>query len=118
MDPKLKLMIELIESKKKPSHPWARQERYAQPYYSFSSSEGSWQEASPSNPSGNSAASAGRFSILSWNIDFMLPYTDERMAAALKHLESHVGATSLPTIIMLQEMLETDLILIRAQPWI
>jgi len=48
----------------------------------------------------------------------MLPYTDERMLPALKHLQSHVNATRLPTIIMLQEMLETDLALLQAQPWI
>lgn len=117
MDPKLKAIIELIESKKKPSPPWKRQARYDQPYYSFSPEHGSWQETDPPT-SAPSISAPSRFSILSWNIDFMLPYTDERMAAALKHLESHVNATSLPAIIMLQEMLETDLTLIQAQPWI
>lgn len=48
----------------------------------------------------------------------MIGFTDERMLAALKHLQSHVNGTALPTIIMLQEMLETDLALLQAQPWI
>jgi len=48
----------------------------------------------------------------------MLPYTDERMLPALKYVESHVNGTSLPTVIMLQEMLETDLALVQAQPWV
>lgn len=48
----------------------------------------------------------------------MLPFTDERMVVALKHLESHVKASSNPTIIMLQEMLASDLELIKAQAWV
>ena len=55
---------------------------------------------------------------MSWNIDFMLPYTNERMLSALNHIQSHVNATSLPTIIMLQEMLETDLALVQTQDWV
>lgn len=117
MDPKLKRIIELIESKKKPSHPWNRQERYDQLFYSFSPEHASWQATSPSAGSASTSV-VSKFSILSWNIDFMLPFTDERMSAALKHMESHVQGTSPPPIIMLQEMLETDLALIQAQPWI
>lgn len=48
----------------------------------------------------------------------MLPFTDERMSVALKHLESHVKASASPTVIMLQEMLVSDLELIKAQPWV
>lgn len=59
-----------------------------------------------------------KFAVLSWNIDFMLPFADERMRAALKHVESHVTGTPAPAIVMLQEMLESDLALIQAQPWI
>lgn len=57
--------------------------------------------------------------MVSWNIDFMLPYPDERMKAALNHLHSLTTTqTSNPTIILLQEMLESDLALIQAQSWI
>ncbi|KIX01754.1 uncharacterized protein Z518_09481 [Rhinocladiella mackenziei CBS 650.93] len=117
MDPKLKRVIELIESKKKPSHPWKRQERYDQPYYSFWAQHVEWKETLPSKSSSASPI-VPRFLILSWNIDFMFPYTEERMIAALKHLESHVNASSVPAIIMLQEMLESDLTLIKGQPWV
>ena len=48
----------------------------------------------------------------------MLPYTDERMLPALEHVQSHVAANSMPTIIMLQEMLETDLTLIQSKDWV
>lgn len=118
MDADLKRIIELIQSKKKSSHPWKRQERYDQPYYSFSPHHASWQETFPAKaPSAESIASS-RFTVLSWNIDFMLPFPDERMCAALKHLESQIASNSSPTIIMLQEMLESDLALIQAQPWV
>ena len=55
---------------------------------------------------------------MSWNIDFMLPFTSERMLAALNHLQSLITSNPHPTIIMLQEMLESDLLLIQSQPWI
>ncbi len=48
----------------------------------------------------------------------MLPYTDERMMPAIKHLQSHVDASSWPSIIMLQEMLEADLVLLQGQSWV
>ncbi|ETI25836.1 hypothetical protein G647_02613 [Cladophialophora carrionii CBS 160.54] len=117
MDPKLKKIIELIESKKKPSHPWKRQERFDQPYFSFSPQTSLWQEIRPSKDTSPQPA-ASAFSILSWNIDFMLPYAGERLLPALKHVQSHVSSTPLPTIIMLQEMLETDLALVQAQSWV
>jgi tyrosyl-DNA phosphodiesterase 2 len=116
MDPKLLRIIQLIESKKKSSHPWKRQERFPQPYYSYSAQEKTWQEIPQRATKASQPIS--KVSILSWNIDFMLPFTDERMLVALKHLESHVKATSNPTVIMLQEMLVSDLELIKAQPWV
>ncbi|KIX98718.1 uncharacterized protein Z520_05179 [Fonsecaea multimorphosa CBS 102226] len=117
MDPKLKKIIELIESKKKSSHPWNRQERFDQPYFSFSPETSPWQQVVPSKSAPDVPGTA-KFMLLSWNIDFMLPFTDERMRAAIKHLQSHVDGTSLPSVIMLQEMLETDLALLQTQPWI
>ncbi|KAK4935056.1 hypothetical protein LTR10_023820 [Elasticomyces elasticus] len=117
MDPKIKRMIDLINSKKKPSHPWKPQERYDQSYYAFSPDKSSWEALSPSR-SASPPSLITKFSIMSWNIDFMLPFTNERMTAALKHLESHVNSNPHPTIVMLQEMLETDLALIQEQPWV
>jgi tyrosyl-DNA phosphodiesterase 2 len=117
MDPKFKRIIELIESKKKSSHPWKRQQRFDQVYFSFAPDTSSWQEAQPSKQA-SAPPTLSKFAVLSWNIDFMLPYADERMLPALKHIKSHVDATSLPTIIMLQEMLDTDLVLVQAQDWV
>lgn len=116
MDPKILKIIQLIEATKKSSHPWKRQERFSQPYYSYSTTEKIWREVSDFKSKASQPTS--KFSILSWNIDFMLPFAEERMVVALKHLESHVKASSTPTVIMLQEMLDSDLELIKAQPWV
>lgn len=116
MDPKLLRIFALIESKKKTSHPWKRQERHSQPYYTYSNEQKAWREAV--EPGAKASSNVPGFSILSWNIDFMLPFPDERMSVALNHLKTHVNATKLPTIIMLQETVETDLELIKSQPWI
>ncbi|EXJ78343.1 hypothetical protein A1O3_09504 [Capronia epimyces CBS 606.96] len=120
MDANFKRIIDFIQSKKKLSHPWKRQERYDQPYYSFSPQRASWQQTLPSKapPTQTQTTASLRFTVLSWNIDFMLPFPDERMRAALRHLESQVQSASSPTIIMLQEMLQSDLTLIQAQPWV
>ncbi|EXJ88333.1 hypothetical protein A1O1_05263 [Capronia coronata CBS 617.96] len=118
MDDGLRRIIELIESKKKPSLPWKRQERYDQPCYSFSPQRASWEETWPSKVPSAEAISSSKFTIISWNIDFMLPHPDERMRAALKHLDTQVNSHSSPSIIMLQEMLQSDLDLIQAQPWV
>ncbi|KAK5326359.1 hypothetical protein LTR93_003221 [Exophiala xenobiotica] len=121
MDPKLKRIIELIESKKKSSHPWKRQERHDQPYYTYSPETTSWDAVSPSSTPSKAMPSSPpptKFSIMSWNIDFMLPFTSERMLAALNHLHSLITSNLHPTIIMLQEMLESDLLLIQSQPWL
>lgn len=57
------------------------------------------------------------FVILSWNIDFLIPLGDERMTAALNHLQTHVQPDP-PTVIFLQEMTKSDLKLIQAQSWV
>ncbi|KAI9878189.1 MAG: hypothetical protein M1823_006990, partial [Watsoniomyces obsoletus] len=58
------------------------------------------------------------FEILSWNIDFMLPFTNERMQVALEHLKTLVSTSNTPSIILLNECLVSDLTLIQSQPWI
>lgn len=58
------------------------------------------------------------FSVLSWNIDFMRPLADARMSAALKHLESLVAGRTTPSVIMLNEMMDSDLKLIQSADWV
>ncbi|KAK4233180.1 Endonuclease/exonuclease/phosphatase, partial [Achaetomium macrosporum] len=59
-----------------------------------------------------------QFSVLSWNIDFMRPEEDARMAAALQHLRSLVSGQADPSIILLNEMTEGDLRLIKMADWV
>lgn len=62
--------------------------------------------------------SLGSFSIISWNIDFMRSFTRERMVVALSFLQQYVDSIAKPTVIMLSEMLVSDLTIIQAQPWV
>ncbi|KAG9773378.1 hypothetical protein KCU88_g5799, partial [Aureobasidium melanogenum] len=118
MDDSLQSIIELIRSKAKTSHPWKRQERHDQPYYSFSPETASWKETFPDQAASSGSVPSSKFTVLSWNIDFMLPFPDERTRAALKELESQVKSGSSPSVVMLQEMLESDLALIQTQQWV
>ncbi|KXX80789.1 5'-tyrosyl-DNA phosphodiesterase [Madurella mycetomatis] len=58
------------------------------------------------------------FSVLSWNIDFMRPLADARMKAALKHLDSLVAGRASQSVIMLNEMVDSDLKLIGSTDWV
>lgn len=112
--PDYQAIVKLIQSKAKHSHPWTRQERFNQPFFEYDTSNDSWRKA---NPSG-SRSTITSFRVLSWNIDFMLPYTSERMQVALDHLNSLVKASDISAVIFLNEMLVSDLELIQAQNWI
>ncbi|KAF7174503.1 hypothetical protein CNMCM5623_007595 [Aspergillus felis] len=62
-----------------------------------------------------------RIRLTTWNIDFQTPLGRERMAAALEYL-SHQHSTQhddeTPSIIFLQEMVESDLQLIQESGWV
>ena len=48
----------------------------------------------------------------------MLPYTNERMQVALDHIHSLISSSQEPSIVLLNEMLVSDLQLMQSQPWI
>jgi tyrosyl-DNA phosphodiesterase 2 len=58
--------------------------------------------------------------LISWNIDMLVPFGNERMAAALQHLNTLIASTppDIATIIFLQEMTQSDLGLIKSSAWI
>ncbi|KAL3457982.1 hypothetical protein BJX64DRAFT_302326 [Aspergillus heterothallicus] len=61
--------------------------------------------------------------LITWNIDFQVPYPIERMTAALHHLHhlcktQNTSSPSSRTIILLQEMTPSTLAVIHASPWI
>ncbi|KAK3943524.1 5'-tyrosyl-DNA phosphodiesterase [Diplogelasinospora grovesii] len=98
-------------------HPWTRGEPYAQPYYAFAS--GTWNDAITSQLEPTSTVTTpSSFTLMSWNIDFMQILTDERMRSALNYLHTLVKDATRPTVIMFNEMLESDLEIIQAQDWV
>ncbi|KAF3038575.1 hypothetical protein E8E11_007182 [Didymella keratinophila] len=58
--------------------------------------------------------------LVSWNIDMLIPFGDERMAAALQHLDTIVASTppDIAIVIFLQEMTPSDLGLVKSSAWI
>lgn len=116
MDPKIKAIIEKMNAHRKTDHPWQRGVPSSQTYCSWSPKTESWVPMRGSDqhqPSSNSS-----FSVISWNIDFMRSFTDERMIAALSYLKDCVSNLSNPCVVMFNEMLVSDLELIQAQSWI
>lgn len=58
--------------------------------------------------------------LLSWNIDMLVPFGNERMTAALQHLQTLVTSTppDIAVVIFLQEMTPSDLNLITSSSWV
>ncbi|GIJ89018.1 hypothetical protein Asppvi_007946 [Aspergillus pseudoviridinutans] len=59
--------------------------------------------------------------LTTWNIDFQTPLGHERMAAALEYLSHHHSTQhgdETPSVIFLQEMVESDLQLIQESGWV
>lgn len=113
-----------INAKKKESVPWTRDEPHSQPYYTFSQDEDRWAPVWPTSHQDDKPAEAGdlpaKISLYTWNVDFMLPHADERMNAALANLASIIRPTRPSTlaVMFLQEMLQSDLIILCAHPGI
>ncbi|KAK4157475.1 be34ec7d-0e68-46fe-bb6a-05f4e13c29ca [Chaetomidium leptoderma] len=100
-------------------HSWKRGEPAQQEYFTFRN--GLWYPVEIQGstiPPGAETPRSFRFSVLSWNIDFMRPLGDARMSAALKHLQSLVSGKPDPSIIMFNEMTKSDLGLIKRADWV
>ncbi|KAK3297697.1 Endonuclease/exonuclease/phosphatase [Chaetomium fimeti] len=99
---------------------WKRGELAPQEYHTFR--DGLWHpvEARESTipAAGATAPRSLQFAVLSWNIDFMRPEDDARMASALKHLRGLVAGKPVPSVIMLNEMTKSDLNLIKQAAWV
>ena len=87
-----------------------------QPYYAFSSSE--WQPIT--SPSAQPTGLPSPIKFITWNIDFQSPNEIQRMTAALAYLHTIISAlpSTVPAIIFLQEMVDTDLEIIKSTPWL
>lgn len=104
-----------MNAHRKSSFSWKRGQSFPQPYHTWQN--GIWQSTT-SNADALSTTHDGSFSVLSWNIDFMRSFTDERMKKALSFLQQYASQVPRPSIIMLNEMLVSDLQLIQAQTWV
>ncbi|KAF2475419.1 uncharacterized protein BDR25DRAFT_391542 [Lindgomyces ingoldianus] len=80
-----------------------------------------WVEATSSPPPTiTSSFNPTKIRLISWNIDILVPFSVERMSAALNYLSSLVSQTpaSTPIVIYLQEMGQSDLSQIRDTRWV
>lgn len=124
MDDLVKRSIARIERKKKPDSnvPWQPDLPCNQPYFSFAGNEWKPQEPPHSRPSISVGSEKEKLALYSWNIDFMLPFGDSRMQAAISHLKDLITAapdqTSTATVIYLQECVVKDLEIIATDEWI
>ena len=114
---------------------WTPDTPCRQPYFTFSSKAKFFSKANIWKSSDDSGTSRTRddsedkalgvgpatLTIITWNIDFMRPYPNERMSAALSYLETYLSS-SVPSehavVILLQEMVASDLQLIQSAPWV
>jgi tyrosyl-DNA phosphodiesterase 2 len=93
--------------------------RYQQHWYA---DQGEWNATAtaqaPRSP--EAPINAKTIRLISWNIDFLIGYAEERMSAALHYLEQLTASTSpeLPVVIFMQEMVSSDLKQIRESEWI
>lgn len=116
MNPRLQQIIETANSRRKHDFPWKQGQPFSQPFYTWH--DGQWKATSPDAEQSRSTSRDSSFSIMAWNIDYMRSYTNERMEKALSFLEQYLSQLSRPSMIMLNEMLVSDLELIQGQSWV
>jgi tyrosyl-DNA phosphodiesterase 2 len=83
-----------------------------QPFYHYNGSN--W-DVTPQHSSQSGRLLTTNLRVVSWNIDMLIGFAEERMSAALKHLHTLVESTSreVPVVIFLQEMSQSDMRQIR-----
>jgi tyrosyl-DNA phosphodiesterase 2 len=86
--------------------------------------DGTWQPISPpqlpSSAIPEPAIDTEAIRLISWNIDVLVGYAEERMRAALQYLDRLIALTpnEVPVVVFLQEMGQSDLEQIRDAVWI
>ncbi|KAH7082608.1 Endonuclease/exonuclease/phosphatase [Paraphoma chrysanthemicola] len=92
--------------------------------YWAAGANGSWQSISPPGAptisSLESVINTRAIRLISWNIDVLVPFAEERMCAALQHLDQVVSASppDVAVVVFLQEMGQSDLQQIHESQWI
>ncbi|KAH7040701.1 uncharacterized protein B0I36DRAFT_235191 [Microdochium trichocladiopsis] len=160
MEELFKQAVARNEAARKTSVPWQPDVPYPQAYYAYNAAAGQWEAQQPSShtssssapsappsdlqgggqtgtsssPSSSPAGHISKIALYAWNVDFMLPFAEARMTAALGHLETLISPTlsaaaaaaaaQTPTgggrgvVIFLQECTEPDLLTIAGNPWV
>ncbi|KAF1848861.1 uncharacterized protein K460DRAFT_353794 [Cucurbitaria berberidis CBS 394.84] len=95
-----------------------RQQNYFSP-----TQNGTWTSTTTQSPKVTYTGPASNpkvVRLISWNIDVLVPFAEERMTAALQYLDSLVSSTpvDVPVVLFLQEMGLSDLEQIRDSKWI
>jgi tyrosyl-DNA phosphodiesterase 2 len=118
-----KAIAKTMESRKLPGAvKWRENESHKQGYFGFDTARQTWALI----PEGDGIAAPAapqisRIKLYSWNIDFMVPFPNERMRAALDELKTQTSSlppTTTAAIVFLQECLLSDLNIISEQSWI
>ncbi|KAJ4350387.1 uncharacterized protein N0V89_009008 [Didymosphaeria variabile] len=89
-----------------------------QPFHHYNGS--AWVVSTLKRSSQSQSPSSRTVRLISWNIDMLIGFAEERMSAALEHLSTLVESTNneTPIVIFLQEMSQSDMKQIRDTPFI
>lgn len=128
MDALVQESIRQVQLAQKSDVPWreAYDRPWSQAYHTYSNADAEWTAVSgasdTSPPDSTTAATTKKLALYSWNIDFMLPFPNSRMAAAIEHLKFLIAAHPSPhetaSVIFLAECVVGDLKLLAADPWV
>ncbi|KUI63929.1 Tyrosyl-DNA phosphodiesterase 2 [Cytospora mali] len=109
---------------RKSSVPWSPDEPSFQSYYAYDTTTHAWASKLLSTDVARNINSSEitNIALYTWNIDFLLPFAEARMKAALAYLDRLTNPESLPpttaAVIFLQECTPSDLTTIAATPWV
>jgi tyrosyl-DNA phosphodiesterase 2 len=124
IDPDLLAAMQKIAALQRSSFPWTRDTPFSQPYFTYATDREIWRPSTDASaPSPSPSIDLRNITLITWNIDFMLPLTCARFSAALSHLQSLLfpspsSSLAAPTIVFLQEMLVSDLRLLQSTTWV
>ncbi|KAK3048581.1 hypothetical protein LTR09_010076 [Extremus antarcticus] len=123
MDQLVEESIKTAEAKVRTNVPWNYDEPAKQAWHGYSTEDRRWQSIEQGNSTTaatSDGASVSKLALYSWNIDFMLPFADSRMTAAIRHLESLVTKLDEATasVVFLQECVASDLELLANDSWV
>lgn len=88
------------------------------PWYRFDSSVNKWVSFDPTSrctSTGYNSSNAGKFVLVSWNVDATSPAPEARISALISHIQ---GLPTPADIIFLQEVSRSALLALLAMPWL